>query len=157
MSPLDKDLPIHYSPGIAPLPKGQVRSLAAVKEQVSAAHPVPGQIQLILTNDAFIRRLNAAYRGKDMATDVLSFDLGAGSPLDTGMAHGEIYISLERTCIQAAEQGVEILEELARLLTHGLLHLAGYEHDTPDRLQFMENETDRFLRATDLLASSPSP
>ena len=156
MSLPDKALPIHYSPGIGPLPEAEIRFLSAVKYQVSAAHSVPEPTQLILTDDAFIRRLNAAYRGKDMATDVLSFDLGADSPLDAASVHGEIYISLERTRTQATEQGVTILEELARLLIHGLLHLAGYDHDTPERLHFMENETDRLRQETDLLASAPS-
>ena len=152
----DKALPIHYSPGVAPLPEVEIRSLISVKQRVSAAYPVPEPVQLILTDDTYIRRLNAAYRGKDRATDVLSFDLGADSPLDEDISCGEIYISLERARIQAIEQKVTILEELARLLIHGLLHLTGYDHDTPERLQFMENETDRFLRETNLLAPSPS-
>lgn len=155
MSLPEKNLPIHYSPGTVSLPGVQLRSLSAVKGRVSAAHPVPEQVQLILTDDAFIRQLNAAYRGKDMATDVLSFDLGADSPLDEDSTYGEIYISLERARTQAAEQGVTLLEELTRLLIHGLLHLAGYDHDTPEKLHYMENETDRFLPETDLSSSSP--
>ncbi len=115
-----------------------------------------GPVQLVLTEDESMRNLNASYKGKDRTTDVLSFDLGippADLP-DLAEVGGEIYISLEQARLQAAEQNVPLIEELARLLVHGLLHLAGYDHDTPESLCFMERATDGFLREVDLLPTS---
>ena len=118
-----------------------------------AAHLV-GPIQLILIDDVYMRELNSSYREKDCTTDVLSFDLTASDAGIPGLDEisGEIYISLERARIQAEEQKVPLVEELARLLVHGLLHLAGYDHDTAQKLRLMEEETDRFLQTEGLLS-----
>ena len=124
--------------------------LTGLAGRVAAAHPLGLPVQVILADDAYLKQLNAAYRGKDETTDVLSFDLDAPDLPTDEPVPSEVYISVERAAAQAAEQQVPIIEELARLLVHGLLHLAGFEHDTPDRLRHMEEETEEFLRAADL-------
>jgi probable rRNA maturation factor len=153
-----KPLQILHSPGISGLLPEQADRLAGLARQVVSAHPVCGPVQLILADDAHLRRLNAAYRGQDRPTDVLSFDLGPAAVSGQEASSGEIYISMERAEAQATEQDLPLLAEIARLLTHGLLHLAGFDHDTPESLRFMEDETDRFLQQTGFLASSePGP
>jgi len=148
------NLPIFYSPGVVTLSAEHICLLGELARQVTAAHPFPGQVQLVLTDDSYIRRLNVAYRGKDCATDVLSFDLGPPFTLEEAATTCEIYISAERARAQAARRDVAEIEELARLLVHGLLHLAGYDHDTPEKLLLMERETDLFLREANLLNSA---
>jgi probable rRNA maturation factor len=118
------------------------------------AHPVGGPVQLVLAGDRQLRRLNARYRGVDRSTDVLSFNLDPGPEAQPGGAAplwGEIYVSVARARVQARAQEVPLLTELARLLVHGLLHLAGHDHDTPAGLRFMEAETERLLGAAGLL------
>lgn len=111
-------------------------------------------MQLVLTGDRQLRRLNAAYLGKDQSTDVLSFNLDPGPEAQlSGVAPlwGEIYISLARARAQAEQQQVSLLTELARLLVHGLLHLAGHDHHTAAGLSFMEGETEHLLKEAGLL------
>ena len=91
--------------------------------------------------------LNTTYRSKEGTTDVLSFDLGTMPGRDSS---GEVYISLPQAQRQAAALSVPPLVELARLLVHGLLHLAGWVHDTPEQLAAMERETDHFLTTASL-------
>ena len=55
---------------------------------------------------------------------------------------GEIYISRDRASSQAAERNIDELEEIGRLMVHALLHIAGFDHDTREKLVFMESETD---------------
>lgn len=132
----------------------------AVFAAVAGTHARTPQIQLVLTDDDYIGQLNAQYRGKDRPTDVLSFDLrpdAASKNTQLADIGGEIYISVQRAAAQAAEQGVSCEEEMARLLVHGLLHLAGFDHDTPETLRRMEAETDRILAAVGLLPSASSP
>ena len=129
--------------------------LSRLGDRVVEAHPLAGQVQVVLTDDGEIRRLNAAYRAADTATDVLSFSYSDGLLLPPGAEEavlGEVYISLERAAVQAAEQGVPLLAECARLMVHGLLHLAGYEHDAEPEMQAMERETDAML----VLAAAPA-
>jgi len=74
----------------------------------------------LITTDAELRRMNREFRKKDYATDVLSFP---------GVV-GEIAVSFDRAAEQAAEMGHSIDEELRILMLHGLLHLAGMDHET---------------------------
>lgn len=92
-------------------------------------------ISCLLTNDAEIRRLNKKFRGKNAATDVLSFP-AAGQH---GLA-GDIAISLDRAKLQAREHGHSLATEVRILLLHGALHLAGMDHET-DTGEMAETET----------------
>src|SRR5437870_3108169 len=76
------------------------------------------RITCLITDDTEMRRLNREFRGKNYATDVLSFP----APID------EIAISLDRAAEQAAEHGHAIADELRILILHGVLHLTGLNH-----------------------------
>lgn len=97
----------------------------------------PSEISLTLTDDAHIRRLNADYREKDEATDVLSFALqeGMDMPVPPGMPVplGDIIVSWETIQRQANEHGVDSLAELGWAISHGTLHLLGYDHQTEEQ------------------------
>lgn len=151
-------LEVLYSPGTPELALEWRRRLEALAQAVAAAHPLGGTVHLIIADDRRLRQLNAAYRRKDRATDVLSFDLSQGAEIPGApQLRGEIYISLARAQAQAAEQQVPLLAELARLLVHGLLHLAGCDHGTPAGLHFMERQTDQFLQEAGLLSLPAAP
>ena len=147
---------ILHSPGVKEVDSGASRLLQAAAERVKSLHRLPLPVQLILTDDEQMSHLNATYRGKYRTTDVLSFDFQGGIPEVPGVDNtaGEIYISLGQAEVQAEEQNVPLQEELARLLVHGLLHLAGYEHDLEGELLAMESETDKILRSIGLPLTS---
>ncbi len=77
--------------------------------------------------DRELRRANREYRGKDYATDVLSF------PGEAGDGHlGDVLISVPRARHQALEAGHEAAREVEILLLHGILHCLGHDHETDD-------------------------
>jgi probable rRNA maturation factor len=78
----------------------------------------------LLTGDAELRRLNRAFRGKDHATDVLSFPSGTPGSL------GDLAISVVRARLQAREFGHTTEDEVRILMLHGVLHLTGLDHET---------------------------
>ena len=82
-------------------------------------------VTVTVSNDAFLRRLNGAYRGKDRPTDVLSFVYDE----DDGPI-GDIAISIDRAAQQAADRGHSLQDELELLTLHGTLHVCGYDHET---------------------------
>jgi probable rRNA maturation factor len=87
-----------------------------------------GVVSVLLTTDAGIRALNRRYAKKNKATDVLSF------PVDDprfGSA-GDLVISVEMAQRQARDQEHALSVELRVLMLHGMLHLAGYDHETDD-------------------------
>jgi probable rRNA maturation factor len=115
------------------------------------------EVVCLITDDRELRRLNRQFRGKDYATDVLSFPAGDGFADDRGHPRlkarglsagaraltgapqsgrvsrgslGEIAISIDRAATQAKECGHSIADELRILMLHGALHLAGFDHET---------------------------
>ena len=88
---------------------------------------------IVFVSDAAMRKLNRQFRGKDSATDVLSFPSQPESfEADTETNVGEIVISLDRAQSQAKENGLTLVNEVEQLILHGLLHLCGHDHETDD-------------------------
>jgi probable rRNA maturation factor len=84
----------------------------------------PGKsVTCLITTDSELRSLNQRFRGKNYATDVLSFEGATGAEL------GEIAISFDRASEQAREHGHGVDEELRILMLHGILHLCGMDHE----------------------------
>ncbi len=82
-------------------------------------------INCLIANDSEVRRLNRQFRGKNQATDVLSFP-----PAKANGLAGDIAISIDRARVQAAERGHSLADELRILMLHGALHLAGMDHES---------------------------
>jgi len=101
--------------------------LRRVIEDAGRALRVSGEVALVLTNDAPVRRLNARYRHQDKPTDVLSFP-GPGG--EAGL--GDIVISLDTAARNAPRFGRTLGQELQVLTLHGFLHVLGYDHETDD-------------------------
>jgi probable rRNA maturation factor len=89
-------------------------------------------MSVVFTDDAEIQRLNKEWRGKDEATDVLSFPNGDEYGDDDAKRYnaGDIVISVDTLHTNAAYFNVNEETELRRLLVHGILHLAGHDHAT---------------------------
>ena len=111
----------------------------------------PCGVSVTFTDNEGIRELNREYRGKDSATDVLSFplyDFAAGEgPLPGERAElGDIVLSLERAREQAAELGHSYERETAFLCVHSVLHLLGYDHE-----RSAEEEEDMCRRQREIM------
>ena len=96
---------------------------------VGALAPAATSFAVRFTSDREMRRLNRDFRGKDAATDVLSFP-GATSP--EGNHLGDVVIAVPTARRQAAGAGHSLQRELQTLLLHGVLHCLGYDHETDD-------------------------
>jgi probable rRNA maturation factor len=89
--------------------------------------PGDAEVEVVLTDDTAIARLNRRFLGHQGPTDVITFPSGA-PPGDRVI--GEVVISLERARVQAREAGWPVRREVALLLAHGILHLGGWEDHT---------------------------
>ena len=86
---------------------------------------------VVFVSDRSIRELNRRYRGKNLATDVLSFPTEAELfEVENGSHLGDVVISVERAAAQAKANGLSFSSEIEQLILHGLLHLCGYDHET---------------------------
>ena len=101
------------------------RELVRFLRRAIDATGLAGEVSVLLTGDAAVRELNRKYRHEDKTTDVLSFPAAETAE---GVA-GDLVISLETALLQATERGHTLEMEIKVLLLHGLLHLAGYDHE----------------------------
>jgi probable rRNA maturation factor len=98
------------------------------------------EFSLVFIDDDGIKALNSEFRNKDVATDVLSFE----EFLDDYL--GDIIISIDTMKRQALEYGHSETRELYFLLTHGYLHLNGYDHIKPEEEKIMYELQDKLLQ-----------
>ena len=100
----------------------------------------PCEVDVLLTNDEGIRRINLEQRDVDRATDVLSFPMFEYVP--GRPPEGDMVISLERARAQGEEYGHGTEREVAYLAVHSVLHLLGYDHmdDGPEKARMRERE-----------------
>ena len=113
-------------------PKAAFKPEAIVISVLKSEGKTGLEINLIFTDNAYIKNINLEYRYKNQATDVISFESEGG---------GDVFISLEKAGEQAKEYGATLYEELARLLVHGALHVLGYDHIRPkDRIKMAAKE-----------------
>lgn len=143
--------------GLAP---GADSLAVRVAEALAGAVPLDGrpEADIVLIDDVRIAALNTEFRHKDGPTNVLAFphvrphiqwavasDSAEAEPVDAFL--GEIYIARETVARQAEEQGKAVMDHLAHLMVHGLLHLLGYDHEIDSEAAEMERAETRILDA----------
>jgi len=117
------------------------QALSRFLNRARVAVGLGGDVDVLLTSDAELKRLNKAFRGKNKATDVLSFP----APEEIAAEHaGDLAVSIDTAARQATQFGHGLADEVKILLLHGLLHLAGEDHET-DLGEMAEREAE--LRA----------
>ncbi len=98
---------------------------------------------IVLCDNEYIHKINKEYRNKDSATDVITFAIFADSKpeerfiFDNEINLGEIIVSLDKIKEQSVENNVSFDSELYYLISHGILHLLGFDHQNQQDYDFM--------------------
>jgi len=95
-----------------------------------------GEVSITFDGDKCLQDLNREFLGRDEPTDVIAFDLSH----EEDYLLGDVYISVDRAAEQAGERDLPLEEELLRLQVHGILHLAGYDHNGEDKVMWEKQE-----------------
>jgi probable rRNA maturation factor len=114
------------------------KAINAAADEISSPD---GEVAVVLTDDAAIRKLNKQWRRIDKATNVLSFPSAKGAPM-----LGDIVIAHETLARESRDEGKEFNHHLSHLAVHGFLHLMGYDHQTDSDAETME-ELERAVLA----------
>ncbi|MFQ5769159.1 MAG: rRNA maturation RNase YbeY [bacterium] len=101
------------------------------------------QINIILVNDEYIRKLNKKYLHKDAVTDVIAFPISAEKAT---FFEGEMYVCIDRVLENATSYNVNFNQELNRVVVHGLLHFIGYEDKTYCGKKIMTKRENHYLK-----------
>ena len=142
----------------APLRSESVRRIA--ETMLTQLGREEHELSVLLTDDAFIRALNKAHRGKNHPTDVLAFPLGEAEGTPSILNHallGDVVISLDTAERQARGRKHSLLDEVSFLLAHGILHLVGYDHQTDKQEAKMNAMTARLVRGAGVLKRVAAP
>ncbi|WP_299152641.1 rRNA maturation RNase YbeY [uncultured Christiangramia sp.] len=100
-------------------------------------HKNIGEINYIFCDDNYLLEINQNYLDHDTYTDIISFDNTVGNSLN-----GDIFISTERVEENAAEYNVDFLQELKRVIAHGMLHFCGYKDKSDSESELMRRKED---------------
>lgn len=129
------------------LPDAAALARGAVEAALCGAPVGPlAEVSVVLTDDAAQRALNKAWRGRDSATNVLSFPAlepaelaaGAAAAPDRPALLGDVVLALETLQREADAAGRSLADHASHLLVHGVLHLLGYDHETEADAALME-------------------
>jgi probable rRNA maturation factor len=112
---------------------------------VLGAATKPTELSIVLSSDADVRILNRDYRGKDTATNVLSFPSGLSADLSGTDMLGDVILAFETVSMEATRDGKSLEAHLRHLVVHGVLHLLGYDHETEDEATEMERREVEIL------------
>lgn len=109
----------------------------------TAALPVAAEVSIVLADDDFIRTLNREFRGRDRATNVLSFPAldseSTGLMPEQPALLGDIVVAYETMAAEAEAEGRDLADHLSHLIVHGMLHLLGHDHETDEQASAMES------------------
>lgn len=120
---------------------------------------LPGaEISIVLADDSRVHDLNRRHRGRDLATDILSFPsmtreqliAGHNPVLGAPVLLGDIVLAFETVRKNAGEQGKTLHEHVSHLIVHGVLHLLGFDHDTRGTALVMEGLERTVLRQLEI-------
>ncbi|MDQ2082160.1 rRNA maturation RNase YbeY [Xanthobacteraceae bacterium Astr-EGSB] len=127
----------------------------AVRRAVAAAAPAgldDAEVAVLLADDAAVKAMNAQWRGKDAATNVLSFPATPATPGAGGAPRhlGDIVVAYETLAAEAHAEDKTFDHHLTHLVVHGFLHLLGYDHLTDDEADHMERHERDILAKLDI-------
>lgn len=132
-----------------PKRKVKLKSIKNLAHKILSREKKRQNLNIILTDDKYIIRLNRKFLKKNKSTDVLSFGMKEGKKMiPESDLLGEIYISLDRAQKQAKDFHQNLQNEIKALAVHGLLHLLGYDHKNKKQREIMQKKEENYLSSS---------
>ena len=117
-----------------------------IRRWVKAAQFAPAELVIRFVDDSEGRTLNRDYRGKDYATNVLTFAYDEAEVImDTDIVRADIVLCVDVLLREAQQQAISVVQHAAHLIVHGVLHAQGYDHEADDEAAEMEALEDEIL------------
>ena len=111
-----------------------------ISNTIQAENCREGEINYVFCDDEYLHKLNVEFLDHDTLTDIISFDYTVGKEL-----HGDVFISIERVVDNAKDLGLFFVDELNRVIVHGVLHYCGYKDKTEEDAKLMREKEDYYL------------
>lgn len=108
---------------------------------IASENKLEGEINYIFCDDDYLHKINLQYLNHDTLTDIISFDYSEGNFLQ-----GDIFISIERIQDNAKDFNISLLEELKRVMAHGILHYCGYKDKSAEEEKIMRQKEEEKMK-----------
>jgi len=108
---------------------------------IESENKLEGEINYIFCDDDYLHKINLQYLNHDTLTDIISFDYSEGNFLQ-----GDIFISIERVQDNATDFNISLLEELKRVMAHGILHYCGYKDKSAEEEKIMRQKEEEKMK-----------
>jgi len=138
-----KEIQVSFDASVDPIPVDLGRIEKLVAHALTSQNIMWSQIGIVLTGHERLHEMNRDYLGHDFETDVLSFLI---ETTENGV-EGEVYVDIETAAERCEEFACTQKEEIERYVVHGVLHLVGYDDDTPEKKQIMHDLESTVLSA----------
>ena len=115
-----------------------------ISDAISSENHKLEEINYVFCNDAYLHKLNVEFLNHDTLTDIISFDYSVGKNIQ-----GDIFISTERVADNAKDFKVNFVDELYRVIVHGVLHYCGYNDKNKADKNTMRNKENHYLNQID--------
>jgi len=113
---------------------------------INSEHFEFGHINVVFCSDAYLLEMNKSYLKHDYFTDIITFDY-----VEKGIVSGDLFISLDRIKDNASAYAVAFMQELYRVVIHGVLHLCGYKDKTESEQAEMRKKENQYLKYAEKL------
>ena len=112
-----------------------------INKTISNEKKKTGEISFVFCGDDYLLDINRQYLDHDYYTDIITFDY-----VENGLISGDIFISIDRVKENAMKYDVSLLNELNRIMIHGVLHLVGYKDKAKEEKELMTSKEDYYLK-----------
>ncbi|BCY27799.1 rRNA maturation RNase YbeY [Flavobacterium okayamense] len=112
-----------------------------IEHVVLSEDKILGEVNYIFCDDEYLYKINVEYLDHDTLTDIISFDYSEGN-----LVQGDIFISIERVVDNASDFDVPFVEELKRVMIHGILHYCGYKDKSDSDEKLMRSKEDEKIK-----------
>lgn len=120
---------------------GRTRELKSIFESIVLEEgKIYGDVSFVITSDENVLIINKEFLNHDFYTDVITFDY-----CENDVVNGEIYISIDTVRKNSEIYNVRLLNEVFRVMIHGVLHLCGYDDKTDEQKIIMRQNEDKWL------------
>ncbi|MDY0084150.1 MAG: rRNA maturation RNase YbeY [Ignavibacteriaceae bacterium] len=121
------------------IPEDNIKNI--ISRIIEDSHNIVGEISVIFCTDNYLLELNKKYLKHDYFTDIITFNYSDGKIIS-----GDLFISIDRVKENSVKFNVNFIDELARVVYHGILHLNGYDDSNPEEKQLMRLKEDYYLQ-----------
>ena len=113
-----------------------------INSSINEICKITGDISIVFCNDEYLKVINVKYLNHDYYTDIITFDYSKGEIIS-----GDLFISVDRVAENAKLNNVHFINELYRVIIHGVLHLCGYNDKTTKEKKEIRDKENFFLNA----------